>query len=83
MVKFHEKVPNPPSNLTNGAVYVFEESVTAYIVGLAKQSLDISVDVLPAFMGKIYAVASDGIHTDIGTPEALDTASRIVSHGLQ
>jgi mannose-1-phosphate guanylyltransferase len=83
VVKFHEKVPNPPSNLANGAVYVFEENVTAYIVGLAKQSIDISIDVLPAFMGKIYAVASDGIHIDIGTPEALDAVSRIVSHVLQ
>lgn len=68
---FHEKVENPPGNIANAAVYICEREVTDYIVSLAKPVVDFSTEVIPAFVGRIYGVQTDGYHRDIGTPEAL------------
>ena len=66
--KFHEKVKNPPSNLANGAVYICEPSVLEFMSKLGKEDIDFSLDVLPAYMGKINTYLNDVYHRDIGTP---------------
>lgn len=67
--EFHEKVANPPGNLANGAIYVFEPEVLHFIRSLGREFVDLSKDVIPHFMGKIYAFHNDGLHRDIGDPE--------------
>ena len=71
---FHEKVSNPPGSLANGAVYIFEQEVIDFISSLDKKVCDISIDVLPSFIGRIQTYHNNNYHRDIGTPKALALA---------
>ena len=62
VVKFHEKVKNPPSNLANGAVYICEPTIIEFCINLNKKSIDFSNEVLPMFMGKINNFLNDIYH---------------------
>lgn len=73
---FHEKVENPPGNLANAAVYLCEPEITNFIVGLNKQVVDFSTEVIPAFTGRIFAVETAGYHRDIGSLASLTAAER-------
>ena len=68
--EFFEKVPNPPGNIANGAVYIFEKSVIDFMVK-HPESFDISRDVLPSFTKKIVIYKNRHLHVDIGTPSSL------------
>jgi mannose-1-phosphate guanylyltransferase len=74
VLAFHEKVPNPPGNLANGAVYIFESEVVDAIARLKKPVVDLSTEVIPGFLGRILCVETDGYHRDIGNPESLRRA---------
>jgi mannose-1-phosphate guanylyltransferase len=74
--RFHEKVDDPPGNLANAAVYIFEPEVIDFMVGLGKPVVDLSTEVLPAFAGRIFAVEHPGYHRDIGNIESLEQANR-------
>ena len=72
---FHEKVENPPGNVANAAIYIFEQSVIQFISSSSPGELvDLSRDVIPRFLGRIYATPADGIVIDIGTPANLARA---------
>ena len=73
---FHEKVPNPPGNLANGAVYVFEPSLVRMVAAVGKPVVDLSTEVIPALVGAILAVDLARYHRDIGTPASLAAAER-------
>lgn len=73
---FHEKVPNPPGNLANGAVYIIEPSLFGFLEGLGKEVLDFSTEVLPKYTGRIYTFHNDVYHRDIGTMESYEAAQR-------
>lgn len=73
---FHEKVANPPGNLANAAVYIVEPEVVDFGLALGKPVVDFQTEIIPAFVGRILAVPSDGYHRDIGTPESLARAHR-------
>ena len=68
---FHEKVADPPGNLANGAVYVFEDEVVDRIASLGRPVVDLSTEVIPALLPRIQAVEYGGFFLDIGTTEAL------------
>lgn len=72
---FYEKVSNPPSNLANAAVYIFEPSVLAWMAGLGKVEVDISTEVLPQYLGKILSYYNTSYHRDIGTLESWKQAN--------
>lgn len=74
VVAFHEKVPNPPGNLANAAIYIFEPSVLDFIAGLGSPVIDISTEVLPAFLGRICTFRNTDYHRDIGTLESFSMA---------
>ena len=80
VVAFHEKVKNPPGNLANGAVYVFEPSVVDTIAAMGKGVVDLSTEVIPAFLGRIRCVETDGYHRDIGNQESLRRANSDFKH---
>ena len=67
---FFEKLPDPPGNLANAAVYILEPSVVAFIETLNKERVDFSTEVLPAYVGKIFTFHNDRYHRDIGTIES-------------
>jgi mannose-1-phosphate guanylyltransferase len=64
---FYEKVPMPPGNLANGAVYIFEPSVLDWMAGLDRVQVDLSNEVIPHFLGRIFASHNTAYHRDIGT----------------
>jgi mannose-1-phosphate guanylyltransferase len=74
VVAFHEKVENPPGNLANGAVYVFEPEVIEVIAARGTNVVDLSTEIIPGFLGRILCVETNGYHRDIGTPESLRRA---------
>lgn len=73
---FHEKVRNPPGNLANGAVYIIEPSVLDWIKVTNKRKFDFSIDVIPYFLGKIFAYHNNSYHRDIGTMNSWREANR-------
>lgn len=71
---FFEKVANPPGNHANAAVYIFEPSVIDYLAALGKPVIDLSTEVIPAYVGRMCGYLNDDYHRDIGTPESLAKA---------
>lgn len=71
---FHEKVPDPPGNQANAAVYIFAPEVVGFIRSLGKPVVDLSTEVIPNFLGRIIPWLNEGYHRDIGTPESLARA---------
>jgi len=74
--RFHEKVEDPPDNLANAAVYILEPEVVAFACALQKRFVDLSTEVIPHFVGRIYSVETFQYHRDIGTMESLAAAER-------
>lgn len=74
VVGFHEKVENPPGDLANAAVYICEPEITQFIASLNKPFVDLSTEVIPVFLNRIYSVITNGYHRDIGSVEALALA---------
>jgi mannose-1-phosphate guanylyltransferase len=70
VVKFHEKIKNPPGTLANGAVYILEPEVLQWLEN-SHNAVDFSTDVLPNFIGKIATWKNNNIHKDIGNIETL------------
>lgn len=80
VLAFHEKVKNPPGNLANGAVYVFEPAVIDDIAALGKSVVDLSTEVITNYLGRILCVETSGYHRDIGNPESLRRAHLEFNH---
>jgi len=76
VVRFHEKVENPPGNIANGAVYILSGSFLQTLDAEFKEVTDFSIEILPLFVGKIFTYEAKNIYLDIGTPEAYLQASR-------
>jgi mannose-1-phosphate guanylyltransferase len=74
VVAFHEKVDDPPGNLANGAVYVFEPEVIDAIAAMGRPTVDLSTEIIPRFVGRILCLETNGYHRDIGTLESLHRA---------
>ncbi|MGH7076097.1 MAG: nucleotidyltransferase family protein [Stellaceae bacterium] len=70
----HEKVVAPPGRRANAAVYIFEPEIIDFLAGLKKPTIDLSTEILPAFMGRICAFHNADYHRDIGTAESLRLA---------
>ena len=79
---FHEKVLDPPGNLANGAVMIIEPEVGLAAKAVAKPLIDLSVDVIPHFLGRIQAYRHAGYHRDIGSPGSLAQAQRDIQSGV-
>lgn len=69
VVEFHEKVTNPPGNLASGAVYLLSGRAIAEICNSLSNVSDFSTEVIPRFLGRIFAYQTDQEFIDIGTPE--------------
>jgi mannose-1-phosphate guanylyltransferase len=74
--QFFEKVNNPPTQLANAAVYILEESVTEHCRTIPKVAPDLSVDVIPEFLGQIFTWHNALYHIDIGTQESYTAANQ-------
>ena len=74
VVGFHEKTRDPPGNLANAAVYIFDPEVIDAIAGIGRPSVDLSIEIIPGFVGRISCMETRGYHRDIGTPQSLRRA---------
>jgi mannose-1-phosphate guanylyltransferase len=74
VLAFHEKIKQPPGNLANGAVYIFESEIINAIAGRGTPVVDLSTEIIPQFLGRILCVETKGYHRDIGTLESLRRA---------
>jgi mannose-1-phosphate guanylyltransferase len=83
VLAFHEKVENPPGNLANGAVYIFEPEVIEDIARLGRNVVDLSTEIIPNYLGRILCVETSGYHRDIGNPESLRRAHSEFKHKRQ
>tara|TARA_Y100000739_G_C20602572_1_gene463731 strand:- start:885 stop:1601 length:717 start_codon:yes stop_codon:yes gene_type:complete len=72
--KFHEKVENPPNNIANAAIYVFESNLLEQLSNRHSLLFDFSKDVIPLFLGKIYSYHTKKTFIDIGTYKNLEKA---------
>ena len=79
VTSFHEKVPNPPCNKANGAVYVFDQELLEELAVLGAGISDFSTQVLPALVGRIQTCHTNGRFLDVGTPDRLLEANAIWS----
>jgi len=76
VVGFFEKVMNPPGNRANAAVYIMEQEVLGFAAALKKPLLDISTEVLPRFLGRMWTWHNSVYHRDIGNLASWKTAQR-------
>jgi mannose-1-phosphate guanylyltransferase len=74
VLQMHEKVSHPPGKRANAAIYIFEPEVVDFIASLGKPVADLSTEVLPHFMGRIYGFHNADYHRDIGSLESLKKA---------
>ena len=76
VIGFHEKMPNPPSDLANAAVYIMGAGFIEWMIETFPNTdnLDISTQVIPRLMERIYTWQTNGYLRDIGTPESLAEA---------
>lgn len=72
--RFHEKVANPPGTRANGAVYIVEPEVVDFLAEKGRSFIDLSIEVIPHFLGRIATYHNTGYHRDIGTLESLRKA---------
>ena len=73
---FHEKVPNPPGNLANAAVYILSPVVQGFIGAIDRKKIAFSTEILPHFLGRINTFQNLVYHRDIGSPEQLALARK-------
>ncbi len=74
VVDLHEKVEHPPGDIANAAVYIFEAAVLEFLAGLRGPYIDLSTQVLPRYLGRIFTFHNADYHRDIGTPDSLRCA---------
>jgi len=80
VIGFHEKAKNPPGNHANAAVYIFEPAIIDFLGTLEKNTIDLSTEVIPSFIGRICTFRNTGYHRDIGSLESLRKAEAEFPH---
>lgn len=73
---FHEKVSKPPSDIANGAVYLFSAKFLQQLRQKQFHLNDISNDIIPLLLGKMNCYFTPLYFQDIGNPEALEHANK-------
>ena len=79
---FHEKLADPPGDRANGAMYAFEQDFLDHLNLMCPVPRDFSTEVIPKFLGRIQSWHTPGPYLDIGTPEALSSAQKLMRDKL-
>lgn len=74
VVEFFEKTNDPPSDLANAAIYLVDPSFVALLKSWSFQPTDLSTEVIPRLLGRIYTFQNPLYVRDIGTKESLEKA---------
>ncbi len=75
VIDFHEKMPKPPGNLANGAVYILSSELLKRLATDLHTVKDFSTEVLSRFVGRIYSYETSEMFLDVGTPETYEQAN--------
>ena len=76
VTEFFEKIENPPCQIANGAIFVFDKDLINFILENIPKAFDFSRDVIPHLMNRIYTFHTDQQFIDIGTPKSLKKANK-------
>lgn len=79
--EFHEKKPGVKGNLANGAIYMMEPEILTDLRSTLSAQPDISLDLLPRYLGRIFTFSDVNYHRDIGTMASLAIARKDYSTG--
>jgi mannose-1-phosphate guanylyltransferase len=72
---FHEKVVDPPGRLANAAVFLFGREALDIIETMTVSSpFEISLEIVPRFLGRMNTWHNTTYHRDIGNPASLAAA---------
>ena len=74
LVNFLEKIADPPSNIANGAVYIFDQEFINTLKIDLPNAKDFSLEVIPKYIGRIFTYHTDKLLIDIGTKKNLQKA---------
>ena len=77
--EFHEKTPGIKGTSANGAVYLMEPEVLPLLGNRGTANPDISLDLIPQCLGRIYTFQDVAYHRDIGTMESFIAAQKYVT----
>ncbi len=69
--EFHEKINQPPTNIANGAIYIFDDNFLEILINDIPFAKDFSTEVIPYYVGRIRTYFTTKLFIDIGTPESL------------
>ena len=75
--EYFEKVPNPPSNIANGAIFAFDEKFLEIFSAMSPSYLDFCGEIIPKLKGKIQTYFTNSLFIDIGTPSSLKLAQKL------
>jgi len=78
---YHEKVQNPPSDLANAAVFIFDSRIHD-ILARYPNDIDLCGQTVPRLTGRLNTYRNSQYHRDIGTPQSYATALAAVASGL-
>jgi len=80
LVGYHEKSPNPPGNLANAAVFIFDPCIHE-ILKSNEGDIDLCRDTIPKLTGRLNTYQNTVYHRDIGTPISYEAATAAVASG--
>ena len=77
VVSFQEKPKKDIGRAANAAIYVFEPEALREFFDCNLATPDISLDIIPKLIGKIFSYKITGFHVDVGSPLAYRKAQVI------
>ncbi len=75
VVGFHEKSAEPPSSIANAAIYILEPELVLEYYSMCPRPREISNELIPNNLGRIFTYLNTQYHRDIGTLESLRLAN--------
>ena len=78
---FYEKVKENHGDLASGACMIFSNESLSIIKRDLAYAKDISLDIIPNFLKKIYVYEHESAYLDIGSPETLEYANKNLCNG--
>jgi mannose-1-phosphate guanylyltransferase len=81
VIGYHEKVQNPPGDLANAAVFIFDSQIHDVLVQ-HPNDVDFCGQTVPRLTGRLNTYHNSEYHRDIGTPHSYETAIAAVDSGL-